>query len=124
MKLNDKQLETVSGAILTSFINLHFLHEAKNLGVFKQKAKLNLNRTMQDLMFIEKQLFDKLDSIDDSETADKLIANKMEFVDWVLNKFSYYEFLKVQEVCAAYSIDKEKLTKVSDEILIKNGAKK
>ena len=50
MNLTEKQLEQISGAIITSFVNLHFLEEVKTLGVFKQRVKNNVKRTMADLL--------------------------------------------------------------------------
>jgi hypothetical protein len=40
-----------------------------------------------------------------------------------LNKFDFNDFSKLQEVCIAYSSNKEELTETSDRILKENGAK-
>lgn len=120
--MTKKQVETVSGAIITSFVNLHFLEEVQRLGVFRQSAKNNVKKTLNDLIKIESEMFSKIDDIDDDELGDKLVANKMQFVDWLLNKFDFNDFCKIQEVCVAYSIDTNKLTRVSDQILIDNGS--
>lgn len=120
--MTKKQVETVSGAIITSFVNLHFLEEVQRLGVFRQSAKNNVKKTLNDLIKIESEMFSKIDDIDDDELGDKLVANKMQFVDWLLNKFDFNDFCKIQEVCVAYSIDTKKLTRVSDQILIDNGS--
>jgi hypothetical protein len=122
MKITEKQLEKISGAILTSFINLHFLEEAKNTGLFQRRIKQNVNRTIEDLLYIETQYYNKVESVDEKGLSDKLIANKIEFLKWLLNEFDFNDFSKIQEVCKAYSFDKEKLTSISDEILIKNGS--
>jgi len=122
MKITEKQLEKISGAILTSFINLHFLEEAKNTGLFQRRIKQNVNRTIEDLLYIETQYYNKVESVDEKGLSDKLIANKIEFLKWLLNEFDFNDFSKIQEVCKAYTFDKEKLTSISDEILIKNGS--
>lgn len=122
MKLTNKELEQIGGAIITSFVNLHFLEEAQTSGLFKQRVKNNVKRTLNDLINIEDEYFSKVEDIDDNELGDKLVANKLEFVRWLLQKFTFNDFSKIQEVCVAYSLDKEKLSEVSDAILLENGS--
>ena len=122
MKLSNKELEQIGGAIITSFVNLHFLEEAQTGGLFKQRVKNNVKRTLNDLINIEDEYFSKVENIDDKELGDKLVANKLEFVRWLLQKFTFNDFSKIQEVCVAYSLDKEKLSEVSDAILLENGS--
>jgi hypothetical protein len=122
--MNKKQLEQISGVIITSFVNLHFLEEASKTGLFRQRLKNNVRRTITDLLEVESKYFNKIDEVDDKQMGDKLIANNIEFVKWILNKFDYNDFTKIQEVCIAYSLDKEKMTKASDEVLLSNGAEK
>jgi len=122
MKLSNKELEQIGGAIITSFVNLHFLEEAQTGGLFKQRVKNNVKRTLNDLINIEDEYFSKVEDIDDNELGDKLVANKLEFVRWLLQKFTFNDFSKIQEVCVAYSLDKEKLSEVSDAILLENGS--
>lgn len=120
--MNEKQLEQISGAIITSFINLHFLEEASKSGLFKQRVKNNVKRTIDDLMSIEHNYFSKIEEVDEFHLGDKLVANYIEFVSMLLSKFKFNDFSKMQEVAVAYSMDKEAVTKVTDEILLKNGA--
>jgi|TARA_R110000787_G_scaffold233878_1_gene340717 hypothetical protein len=122
MNLTEKQLEQISGAIITSFVNLHFLEEVKTLGVFKQRVKNNVKRTLTDLIDIENNYFEKIEKVDDEELGDKLVANKLEFIKWLLNKFNFNDYSKLQEVCIAYSLKPKELTDLSDIILINNGA--
>lgn len=122
MQINDKQIEKITGAIITSFVNLHFLEEIKASRLVKQKVKYNLNKTLNDLLEIENQYFDKIDDVDDNNLSDKLVSNKLEFVEWLLNKFNFNDFTKLQEVCIAYSLEPKKLTDITDSILEKNGA--
>ena len=123
MNLTEKQLEKISGAIITSFVNLHFLEEVNTIGIFKQRVKNNVKRTMADLLDIENNYFAKVEEVDEKDLGDKLVANKLEFVQWLLNKFDYNDFSKLQEVCAAYSLNPKELTEISDKILINNGSK-
>jgi predicted DNA-binding protein YlxM (UPF0122 family) len=119
----EKQLEQISGAIITSFINLHFLEEAIQSGLFRQRVRNNVKRTIQDLIQIENNYFSEIERVDDSGLGDKLIANNLEFVGMLLKMFDFNDFSKMQEVAVAYSIDREAIIKVSDEILTKNGTK-
>lgn len=123
MNLTEKQLEKISGAIITSFVNLHFLEEVNTIGIFKQRVKNNVKRTMADLLDIENNYFAKVEEVDEKDLGDKLVANKLEFIQWLLNKFDYNDFSKLQEVCAAYSLNPKELTEISDKILINNGSK-
>jgi len=123
MKPTEKQLEKISGAIITSFVNLHFLEEADNIGLFRQRVKNNVRRTMADLIDIENNYFAKVEEVDEKDLGDKLVANKLEFVQWLLNKFDFNDFSKLQEVCSAYSLDPKELSDTSDKILFNNGAK-
>ena len=118
----EKQLEQISGAIITCFVNLHFLQEADSSGLFRQRLKNNVRKTMADLIDIENNYFAKIEEVDEKELGDKLVANKLEFVEWLLNKFDFNDFTKLQEVCIAYSLNKEELTETSDRILRENGA--
>jgi ribonucleotide reductase beta subunit family protein with ferritin-like domain len=121
--MNEKQLEQISGAIITSFINLHFLEEASMSGLFKQRVKNNVKRTIDDLMSIEYNYFSKIEEVDEFQLGDKLVANYMEFISMLLSKFKFNDFSKMQEVAMAYGLDPDAVTKVSDKILLKNGAK-
>jgi len=125
MKLTDKQVEKIGGAIITSFVNLHFLEEVAPIGIFRQRVKKNVKRTMEDLLDIENNYFNEVEKLegDGNNMADILVANKLQFIKWILNEFDFNDFTKIQEVCIAFSKDKVKLCKTSDEILIKNGAK-
>lgn len=123
MKLTNKQVEKISGAILTSFVNLHFLEEVSSIGIFQQRVKNNVKRTMSDLLDIENNYFNEIEKIEDNNMGDILVANKLEFIKWILNEFDFNDFTKIQEICIAFSKDKVKLCKTSDEILTNNGAK-
>ena len=120
--MRQKDLEKLSGAILTSFINLHFLEDADKIGLFKQKVRNNVRRTISDLKEIEVNYYNKVEEVDESDLADKLTTNKMVFLEWLLNKFDFNDFCKIQEICLAYELDKESMTESSDKVLENNGA--
>ena len=52
-----------------------------------------------------------------------MICNNLNFIDEFL-KFDFSDFTKLQEVFVAYTLDKKRLTSISDKILITNGADK
>jgi len=120
---NEKQLEQITGAILTSFINLHFLEEAMQSGLFRQRVRKNVKRTIDDLLSLEHTYFSEIEKVDENDLGDKLVANNLEFLTFLLKMFRFNDFSKMQEVAVAYSLDKEAIIKASDEVLIKNGAK-
>jgi len=120
---NEKQLEQITGAILTSFINLHFLEEAMQSGLFRQRVRKNVKRTIDDLLSLEHTYFSEIEKVDENDLGDKLVANNLEFLTFLLKMFRFNDFSKMQEIAVAYSLDKEAIIKVSDEVLIKNGAK-
>jgi len=122
-ELTKNQLIKVSGAILSSYINNHYLEETKHCGVFRQSTKKNVSRTLEDLLKIELEYFDNVYDIDDEEVGGALVQTNLKFIDEFL-KFDFNEFSKLQEVFVAFTKDKKRLTSISDKILIKSGAKK
>ena len=104
-----EKLEKISGAILSSFINLHLLEDAEKIGLFRQRVRNNIRRTISDLKEIEINYYNKIEEVDEKELGDKLTANKLIFLDWLLNKFDFNDFCKIQEVCLAYEADKERI---------------
>jgi hypothetical protein len=123
MELTKKQLIKVSGAILSSYINNHYLEETKHLGVFRQTTKKNVSRTLEDLLKIELEFFDKVYDLDGDKIGSTIIQNNLVFIDEFL-KFDFNEFSKLQEVFVAYTKDPKRITSISDKILIKAGAEK
>ena len=123
MELTKKQLIKVSGAILSSYINNHYLEETKHLGVFRQTTKKNVSRTLEDLLKIELEFFDKVYDLDGDKVGSTIIQNNLVFIDEFL-KFDFNKFSKIQEVFVAYTKDPKRITSISDKILVKTGAKK
>ena len=123
MKLTKKQLISISGGILSSYINNHYLEQAKHLGVFRQTTKKNVSRTLEDLHKIEIEWFDKVYNIDDKDIGGTSIDNSMSFIS-KMQEFDFNDFCELQEIVVAYSLDKKRLKSISDKIHIKNGAVK
>ena len=122
MKLSKKQIQLVSGGIIASYINLHYLEECVKLGVFKRTAKLNVKRTLADLVNIENSLFDAIEGVDTDNLSDKLVGNNIQFIDEFLS-FDFSDFTKLQEVFVAFKVDRESLCDISDSILLKENLK-
>lgn len=123
MVLSKKAVQFVSGGIISSYITTHYLEESKHLGVFKQSAKMNVNRTLKDLIKIELDYFNETENVDDKDLSDKLVSNKLTFIDEFL-KFDFADFTKLQEVFVAFTKDRKRLVSISDKILIESKAKK
>ena len=123
MVLSKKAVQFVSGGIISSYITTHYLEESRHLGVFKQSAKMNVNRTLKDLIKIELDYFNETENIDDKDLSDKLVSNKLTFIDEFL-KFDFADFTKLQEVFVAFTKDRKRLVSISDKILIEDKAKK
>ena len=122
--MNKKQITSISGSIISSFVNLHYLEEVSKLGVIKQNAKKNLRRTLEDLKLIESNYFNETEKLDEDELGDKLVSNNMVFIEWLLKEFDFNEFSKFQEIAYAYKLDPKRVAGITDKILTKNGATK
>lgn len=118
--MNTKTIEKISGAILTSYINLFYLEEVSKTNVFKQGAKRNLKRVLDDLKDIEYKYFNEIEKVDENDLNDKLTANQIIFLDWMLKEFSFNDFTKFQEICYAFKIDPKRVTGITDKILTEN----
>lgn len=122
--MNDKTLMNLSGAILECFLASFYLNEVKHTKVFKQSLKLALNNAQKELLLVEKNYFNGIDEIDEGQMSDKLVANKMAFIDYLVNRYSYDDFSFIQEILLAYDKNPKEMKKFSDEIIIDNGSKK
>ena len=123
MVLSKKAVQFVSGGIISSYITTHYLEQSKHLGVFKHSTKLNVQRTLNDLIKIEQDYFNETENVDDKDLSDKLVSNKLTFIDEFL-KFDFADFTKLQEVFVAFTKDRKRLVSISDKILIADKAKK
>lgn len=122
--MNTKIITKISGAILTSYINLFYLEEASKTNLFRHKIKLNLKRVIDDLKEIEYKYFNEIEKIDENELNDKLTANQITFIDWMLKEFDFNEFTKFQEIAYAYKLNAKRVTGITDKILLENNAEK
>ena len=123
LSIKDQNIRKVSGAIISSYVNLHYLQEAKHLKIFRQTSKVNVSRTLKDLIEIERNWYDEAEKIDTNDTSAKMISNNINFIDCFLD-FDFAEFTKLQEVFVAFTLDKKRLTSISDKILKEDNAKK
>ena len=123
-KLTEDQIQNLSGAILTGFEHAHYLEEAVKIGIFEPSALKQVQKTLKHLIFLEKHYYNAVEEMDEKNMADKLFSNKLDFVDWMIKKFPHGKYNKLQEVCVSFSLDPYRLARISDKILIENGAKK
>ena len=122
--MNKEDAIKTGGAIITLFIASHYAQEVSHLPLIKHSVKKNLNRTLADLKEIELKYFDETEKVDENGIGDKLTANSIIFVDWLLNEFDFNEFSEFQEIAYAYKLDAKRIKGISDKILIENGATK
>jgi hypothetical protein len=120
--MRQKDIHQATGAILSSFIALHYLEQVSHLPIFKHSLKRSLNNSIKELQKVEKQYFDKVGEIDSNEIADKLSANQMAFISMLLKGKIYHEFTTIQEIVMAYELEPKAIKGISDKILIKNNA--
>jgi hypothetical protein len=92
------------------------------LGVFKRTAKVNVRKTLTDLISIEDTFFDAIEGVDTENLSDKLVGNNIQFIDEFLS-FDFSDFTKLQEVFVAFKVDREGLCDRSDSILLKEKLK-
>ena len=123
-KLTKEQVENLSGAILTGFEHAHYLEEAVKDGFFEKSALTQVKKTLKHLIFLEKHYYNAVEEMDKNNVADKMFSNKLYFVDWMIKKFTHGKYNKLQEICVSFSLDPYRLSRISDKILIDNGAKK
>jgi hypothetical protein len=124
LSIKEQNIRKVSGAIITCYTGHHYLREVKHLGVFRHTAAKNLKRTLDDLVEIERDWYDKSTETEISEeTTSKMIGNQMEFTDAFLD-FDFADFTKLQEVFVAFTLDRKRLVSISDKILIEHNSKK
>tara|TARA_R100001244_G_scaffold120472_1_gene90076 strand:- start:519 stop:899 length:381 start_codon:yes stop_codon:yes gene_type:complete len=121
-ELNKKQIENVSGGILTAFELLHYLEECIKLNIFKPAALKRIKETIKHLIFIEENFYNQVEEMDEENISDKLMSNKLDYVKWMLNNYTHSQYAKLQEVNVAFSLDARRLCGISDKIHLENNA--
>lgn len=116
--MSKETLHKITGAILTSYLASHYLEEIKHTEVYRQKLKSLLNSTTKELESFEKIFFDKVSEIDEEDWSDKLSANLITFLDAMIKNQAFPDFCKLQEIIVAYTLDPDKISNVSDTILL------
>jgi hypothetical protein len=123
-KLTEKQVQNLSGAILTGFEHSHYLEEAVKDGFFEPAALKQVQKTLKHLIFLEKHYYNEVEAMDEKNIAEKVFSNKLYFIDWMINNFNNGMYNKLQEVCVSFSLDPHRIGRISDKILKENNAKK
>jgi len=123
-KLNENQIENLSGAILTGFEHCHYLEEMVKAKVFAPAALNQVKKTLKHLMFLEESFYNQVEAMDEDNLADKIMSNKLDYVKRHLNKYHNSKYIKFQQIEVAFDLDPVRLAGISDKILQENGAKK
>ena len=122
--MTQNEVTKVSGAILTCYLNNFYLNELKHTSIFNKSLKFAVNNAIKELTKVETIYFNEIDKVDEKNLADKLIANKITFLDYLLNRYDYNEFCIMQEIAVAYDLDPKRMKSISDKIHLENGGKK
>jgi len=134
VKISNEGAIKVQSAIHTSFVNAYYLNEVKNVymknsnglavPVIKNKDKQNINRALESLIEIEKNLFTPLDNDAEGEKInDAFIDNLLDYTRVMIEGKSYYTFAELQTLQLAHAIDRDKIMNVAHEVIAENAEK-
>jgi hypothetical protein len=134
LKISNEGAIKVQSAIHTSFVNAYYLNEVKNVyiknsngiavPVIKNKDKQNINRALESLIEIEKNLFTPLDNDAEGEKInDAFIDNLLDYTRVMIEGKSYYTFAELQTLQLAHAIDRDKIMNVAHEVIAENAEK-
>ena len=93
MVLSKKAVQFVSGGIISSYITTHYLEQSKHLGVFKHSTKLNVQRTLNDLIKIEQDYFNETENVDEAIEDNEIDVFPIPLTEEWLIKFGFEEAL-------------------------------
>ena len=122
--MSKKDLEQASGAIISSFVALHYLEEVSHTSIFKKDLKYKVKSAIEALKKVEKDYYDKIENIDDNDVSNKLSHNSISFIQACIHKKLFNDFTVIQEIIMAYDIDPKSIKSISDKIHNKNNSSK
>jgi len=120
--MSKKDLEQASGAIISSFVALHYLEEVSHTSVFKKDLKYKVKSAIEALKKVEKDYYDKIENIDSNDLSNKLSHNSISFIEACIHKQLFNDFTVIQEIIMAYKIDPKRIKGISDKIHNKNNS--
>jgi len=120
--MSKKDLEQASGAIISSFVALHYLEEVSHTSVFKKDLKYKVKSAIEALKKVEKDYYDKIENIDSNDLSNKLSHNSISFIEACIHKQLFNDFTVIQEIIMAYKIDPKSIKGISDKIHNKNNS--
>lgn len=134
IKISKKGHETIQSAMYTSFVCSYYLNEAKGIyfhnrynlpiPVIKGKDKLIINKAMESLVRIEKELFSPIDEDElGQKINDAFMENLFDFTKFMIEGKSFYDFAHLQTLVLAYGIDKDNMMEKAQEVLRANSKK-
>lgn len=122
--MKEEDIIKVSASILSCFLTGFYLNELRHTNVFKGPLKVAINQAMNQLIKVEKKYFNEIEKVDEKEMADKLIANKICFLEYLVKRYDYNDFSIMQEICTAYDLNPKRIKSISDKIHLENGGTK
>jgi hypothetical protein len=120
--MSKKDLEQASGAILASFVALHYIEEVSHTKMFQKDLKFKLKKSIEALQKVEKNFYDKIESVDDHDLASHLSHNMITFLETCMKNRLFNDFTAIQEIIMAYDLDPKSIKGISDKIHNKNNA--
>jgi hypothetical protein len=114
--MSKNNLLTVTGAVLSGQISLHYFEEVKHLPVFKHKVKNSLKNAINSLLEVEKMYFDKVDAVDTDGMSDKLTSNCMDFIKLMQKGRLFNDHFALMEILHAYDIEPNAIKGIADKI--------
>ena len=131
VKLTEESTIKIQSAIFTSFVASHYLNEIKDvyfknkndlpIPIIKGKDKLLLNKTLESLIRIERELFNPMDNDKDGEKInDAFINHLLDFTKFMVEGKTYYQFAELQSLCLSYGINRDKIMTSAMDIIEEN----
>ncbi len=120
--MNNKKLDKIQGAILSSYIASFYINEvlAYKIPEVRHKAKKSLKDSVKELQRIEQNYFDVIEKDEHGEKMNMMLTdNAMTFLD-LLMKFSYSDFVQLQQVVSAWQLKPKQIEGLTKKILKEN----
>ena len=113
--ITQNTLENLTGCVLANFVALSYNEKIKHTQHYKHNLKRLINPLIKELVKIEEKEFDLICSTNESDMLD-LSNNYIEFLE-MLTKGSFKEFMSMQNLVVANSIDSKRLHNIANKII-------
>jgi hypothetical protein len=112
-----KMLEAITGSVISSYVNLHYLESLKRYGLVKHKTKNLLNNTIKELQKLEQKEFEQIYGADE-KNVHMISSNLIEFFDVVM-KDGFTSQMLLQNMVIAYKKDPKSIEGIINKVLNK-----